>query len=144
MTRLQLAGVPFRRATFSDDGKRLFTTHDDNVVRAWDLETRGLVSQMAGHAGYVPRVRSLAQGSVLLSPGDDKTKRLWATDDGSLLRVFSGHPASVMDAVLVDGFVVSVDRSGRVLRQKCDACMGENDLLRSARAKLQAAGLSAP
>ena len=144
VTRVQTAGIPLRRATFSADGKRLFTTHDDNVLRAWDLATRGQVSQMAGHAGYVPRVRALAHGSVLLSPSNDSSVRLWNTDDGSLLRVFSGHSEPVMDAVLVDGFVVSVDRSARVLRQRCEACMNETELLMSARAKLQAIGLSPP
>jgi len=141
--RLRLAGVPFRRARFSADGNRLFTTHDDNVLRAWDIGSGQLTAEMRGHAGLVPRFKLLAGDQLLLSPSDDGSLRLWSTSDGSLLRVFSGHAGVVRDAVFVDGYVVSVDGSGRVVRQLCDACRGEQEVLERARLKLKAMGVGA-
>ncbi len=96
---------------------------------------------MRGHAGLVPRFDLLADDRLLLSPSDGGSIRLWNVDDGALLRVFGGHVGVVRDAIFVEGDVVSVDGTGRVVRTRCDACRGERELLARARSKLQ--GLSA-
>lgn len=139
VTSVSLKGNPCRRAAFGPDGRLLFTTHDDNVLRAWDLRTRMVVAEFRGHASGVQRIQAVGEGALLLSSSDDRTTRLWMVGDGSLVRSFVSNKDRVLDAALIanGAIMVSVDGEGYIYKQMCDACRNDAGLLAAARRRLQ-------
>ena len=65
------------------DGQRIASTHDNNLVRIWSLETGAELKRWAAHPGKgiaTTNLFPLHNDRWLLTLGDDKTIRLW---DGS-------------------------------------------------------------
>lgn len=136
VTRVKLPSMPFRRGVFDADSNRLFTTHDDNIIRSWDIRTGNVLAELRGSAGQVAGLRLLANDTLLLAPSDDGTARLWQTADGALVRVFEGSSEAATDAIFSRGHVTVVDIKGSVTRHRCDACLAEKDLINTARARV--------
>jgi WD40 repeat protein len=129
--------MPFRRGVFTADAARLLTTHDDNVVRSWDVRTGRLLAQLQGASGGVTRLRLLADDRLLLAASHDGTTRLWNVADGSLVRTFEGAPVEASDAVFAKGHVTVIDSEGRVTLHRCDACLSDQALIARARGRLR-------
>ncbi len=62
---------------------------------------------LRGHKDIINRIAWSPDGSILASPSEDKTIRLWETQTGQLLRTLKGHSASV--------FSVAWSPDGRLL-----------------------------
>ena len=46
---------------------------------------------LSGHAGEVSSVAFSADGSKVVSGSDDKTVKIWSTDNGEVLQTLSGE-----------------------------------------------------
>jgi len=62
---------------FSPDDKRLACACGNNLIRLWDLPSRQLVAELAGHENYVHQVAWSPDGTRLVSGSGDKTVRVW-------------------------------------------------------------------
>jgi WD40 repeat protein len=72
-----------------------FTSHDDRVIRAWDLKTSTSKHQYVGHRSYVYSLALTPGGEALVSAGDDKTVQLWDLAKGTSARVDNGRSEEV-------------------------------------------------
>ncbi|HEY0945801.1 MAG TPA: protein kinase [Opitutaceae bacterium] len=62
---------------FSPDGRRLYTSGEDQRVQIWDLGTQTLVAKFAGHEAFVHAINLDSVSGTLISGGDDGTIRVW-------------------------------------------------------------------
>ncbi len=102
---------------FSHDGKSLATAHEsDRIVRLWDVSTRRLIREFAGHNGGVYSVVFSADDRTIVSGSRDYTLRRWDVATGAQLGVLSGHTERVWAvAIAPDGrTVVSAGADGTV------------------------------
>lgn len=73
---------------------KLICLHSD-LVRLWCLLMWTCLIVYKGHLYPVWDVEFSPYGYYFVSGGQDKTARLWCTDDYKPLRLFSGHAADV-------------------------------------------------
>jgi WD40 repeat protein len=59
------------------DGRRLATGGTDNMIRIWDLESRMVTTELAGHTGTVAALARDASGLMLVSGSYDTTLCVW-------------------------------------------------------------------
>ncbi|MDQ2984062.1 MAG: hypothetical protein M3R70_09090, partial [Actinomycetota bacterium] len=71
------SGAVVNGLAFSADGKRLATADDDGFARVWNLETRQVEHNLAGHRGGVNSVALSADGKIAATGGADQTVRIW-------------------------------------------------------------------
>jgi WD40 repeat protein len=95
---LVLAGHkgPVRGVVVTPAGE-IVTSGDDRTVRVWsalDGKTRGAPIE-TGHAGPISAVAVSPDGTTILTGSDDKTARLIARSNGTVLRVLAGHNGPV-------------------------------------------------
>jgi WD40 repeat protein len=102
------------RAAFSPDEKRIATSSADRRLILWEVESGQLLQVFEGHQNtvfgvdFVPRrLRATldpagGQGAatLLVSPSQDRTLRVWDTDSGVTLRVLQGHIAGVLKVAI--------------------------------------------
>ncbi len=81
----------------SPTGEYLATSHEDNVLRIWSIESGNVVRVLQGHTSNVNSVTWSMDGSVVASGSDDSTVKLWDSHTGQLLASFDNHSASVND-----------------------------------------------
>jgi WD40 repeat protein/serine/threonine protein kinase len=87
-----------RSLQFSDDGKRLVSSGDDNTVRVWDVERRTLVKTLRGHGGRVPACTFVLGSDRVFSGGHDRLAMLWNIPEYEEVRIRGGHDDDVLDA----------------------------------------------
>lgn len=96
---------------FSPDGATLYSGSYDGRVISWDaaaVEPKP-VRVIEAHKGDKPHlgwVRSLAvshDGKSIATGGNDSMVRLWSTEDGTLVREFSGHSLFVLSVIFHPG-----------------------------------------
>lgn len=87
-----------RSLQFSDDGRLLVSSGDDNTVRVWDVKSRRLVKTLRGHGGRVPACAFLPGGDFVLSVGHDRLAILWNLPEYREIRFFGGHDDAIFDA----------------------------------------------
>jgi WD40 repeat protein len=90
-------------------------------LRGWewhllDRLCHGDLRTLSGHSDAVHSVMPSPDGSLLVSAGEDRTVRLWATATGREIRVLEGHTDGVLHAIFSpDGSrVLSTGRDGTV------------------------------
>ena len=86
-----------RRLTSDDPEVR---RRAEDIVAAIDHKLYRQPVCLTGHTGGVWIVSVSADGKRLLTSSDDTTLRLWDTDTGKELRVFSGHTKCIVAAAL--------------------------------------------
>ena len=83
-------------ASLSPDGDRLVTTNDeDGWIRVWDVTIGELKLSLNGHEGGVESVAWSPDGNRILSTSLDPTARIWDSNTGEEIVVFTGHDAEV-------------------------------------------------
>ncbi|HYE94803.1 MAG TPA: T9SS type A sorting domain-containing protein [Rubricoccaceae bacterium] len=95
---------------YSADGSRLAVGTWLAGIRIVDTGTGDIVRTISGaHGGAVRRVDFSADGTLLVSGGDDGLVKVWSVADGSLVRTMTGHSGAVtaLDLSDDDRFVVS-------------------------------------
>jgi WD40 repeat protein len=88
----------FTCATFSKDGKTLFTGCTDGVIRLFDMESGQPAGTYKGHNGEITALVFNAQGTQLASASTDYTVRLWNFDIVLQARDFVGHTEPIWAA----------------------------------------------
>lgn len=88
----------FNCATFSKDGRTLFTGGTDAFVRLWDLETGLATGTLKGHNDEIRALVFTNRGDKLASASSDFTVRLWNFDIVSASREYAGHTDCVWTA----------------------------------------------
>jgi WD40 repeat protein len=81
---------------FSGDGRYLATGHYDGAIRLWDLNSGELAREFQSN-GVIESL-AFSPDSTLLASGEsfqDSDVRLWAVDNGDLLRTLNGHVHAV-------------------------------------------------
>jgi WD40 repeat protein len=68
---------PLSAVAFSADGRFVATAGADQVVRIWDVQTKGEVRGLRGHKDWTTCVAFGPDGRVLVSGGADKTTRIF-------------------------------------------------------------------
>ncbi len=103
---------------FAADG-RVATGSSDGVLRVWSVGGE-LVRRLAGHRGPVRHLVFAADGSHLISVGDDHQVRSWSEDSGDH-RVLAGHRGWGSAVVFAgDGLLVSAGWDNRLLVHRLD------------------------
>ncbi len=112
-----------RTVHFSDDGRLLLSSGNDNTVRVWDVLEGSLLKTLRGHGGRVPACAFAPQSRQVLSGSHDHRAMLWSLERYEELRVFrsrvfSGHRDAILGADFSsDGARVisaSRDRTARI------------------------------
>ena len=94
----------------------------EEAYALWDGDKRALgageLKLMGGHSGYVNSAVFSPKGEFVLTASDDRTAKLWAAVQGTVVRSFEGHAGRVRDAAFsADGSLVltaSADTTARI------------------------------
>lgn len=111
--RLDTLGQPLKEqyaVTFSPDGRFIVAGGADNRIRAWEFVSRERprinplrVARFA-HEGPIVGLAFTPDGSRLVSVAEDRTVKLWDTQDYTEIRLYDQQPAVAMAlAVAGDG-----------------------------------------
>ena len=65
-------------------------------LRVFDLNDGSLIRSLAGHTDAVRAVAVSADGTRIVSAGNDRTVRIWNAGDGNPVLVLTGLPAAVV------------------------------------------------
>ncbi|TVS20393.1 MAG: serine/threonine protein kinase, partial [Planctomycetaceae bacterium] len=123
-----------RTVHFSEDGRLLLSSGNDNTVRVWDVAERRPLKTLRGHGGRVPACAFAPDSRRILSGSHDHRAMLWSLERYEELRVYrsrvlTGHRDAILGADFSsDGTrIVSASRdrtariwdvtSGREMRQ---------------------------
>lgn len=67
-------------ASFSPDGLRVFTGHEDGTVRRWSTDGAELLPALEGHDRDVQQIIPSADGLSVLTVSKDGSARLWSAE----------------------------------------------------------------
>lgn len=92
-----------RTVHFSEDGRLLLSSGNDNTVRIWDVVERSLLKTLRGHGGRVPACAFAPESRRILSGSHDHRAMLWDLERYEELRVYrsrvlSGHRDAILGA----------------------------------------------
>jgi WD40 repeat protein len=79
----------------SPDGNMLASGHDNRAIALWDLNTKKILSTLAGHSQAVKSVAFSPDGKILASASDDQTIKLWNLDTFEEIFTLKGHSHAV-------------------------------------------------
>ena len=99
------------------DARRVATVGvDDLRTWLWDGQTGRLVATLLGHEDRVSNGLMSADGAWWATVSEDRTARIWRTEDGALQSILSGMPGEPVGlAFRPDGAVVAVgDTAGAI------------------------------
>jgi WD40 repeat protein/DNA-binding SARP family transcriptional activator len=71
---------------FSGDGRRLVTAGDDGVVRVFDVQGGPPLEELTGHKGAVLQAAFVPRTDTIVSGGEDRTLRRWASTTAAVLQ----------------------------------------------------------
>ncbi len=118
--RLDTLGQPLKEqytCAFSPDGKMIVAGGADNRIRVWRFistdrpRINPLVHARFAHEGAVLRLAFTADGSRLVSTADDRTIKLWETENYTELRLWENEPEiAAALAIGADGQTFRVGR----------------------------------
>jgi WD40 repeat protein len=91
-----------------------------NDIYLWKVEDGQVFRELKGHEGVIFSIRFNHDASRIISASDDRTVRVWGSDDAPL--ILFGHTARVWDCMFVDGYIVSIseDSTCRVWNEEGD------------------------
>ena len=72
--------------SFSPDDKILASTHDDRVIRLWDIKTGKCIKTLSGHKHIIWQAIFSLDGKLLASGSSDKTIKIWNLKTGKCLK----------------------------------------------------------
>jgi eukaryotic-like serine/threonine-protein kinase len=99
-------------STYSPDGKQVFLGGRDERFELWNLEQHKQVFSRKGHSTTRCAVFS-ADGTLLVTGGDDREIWVTSTQDGEVRYKLTGHPGALSTLLFVD--------EGQTLVSGCDA-----------------------
>ena len=131
---------------YSPDGQYILTASKDHDAMLWDAE-RGAepLQVISWHYGDVSDASFSPDGRWILTAGP-RTVGLWQGQPGSTTPVlpsgFGGNEDQVTSAVFdpTGRYVLSTAKDGSVRRVACEICIGLDELLALAEARLREAG----
>lgn len=88
-----------RFAVFSQDGQRLFSAGEDNMVILWDPETGQKIRTLQGHAGPITSIDESPDRRQLLTASEDNTARIWDVQTGQPLLSLEAHTDRLISAI---------------------------------------------
>ena len=96
-------------ATFSPDGKKIISAHDDGFIRIWDLDKCALIDSLAGHNINVNSAFYSHNGKYIVSSSADRTIKIWDVKTRKCIRNLIGHTGEVCFAEFStdDQYVIS-------------------------------------
>ncbi|KAL1642104.1 general transcription repressor [Diplodia intermedia] len=106
-----------RSVCFSPDGKYLATGAEDKIIRVWDIETRSIRHQFAGHDQDIYSLDFARNGRLIASGSGDRTVRLWDISTNQQVLQLSIEDGVTTVAISPDNRFVaagSLDKSVRV------------------------------
>jgi tetratricopeptide (TPR) repeat protein len=137
----ELIGAPMEHgwavvsASFSPDGRRVFTASSDGAVRLWDGGTGRLAAAPIRHKGELRRAEFSPNGRRMVTICDDGAARVWDVSSLEPLAPPMRHPAPVVSAAFsADGqrlITAGQDGTARVWDLRPDT-RPRRDLLRFA------------
>ncbi len=83
----------------TSDRQRLIAAGDDHVIRVIDLQTGETIKTLIGHIDWVRAVEVAADGSWVLSCGNDGSLRRWNVETGTYEILFKASAALMTMAV---------------------------------------------
>ncbi len=94
----------------------LFSSHYDNIIRKWDLNSKKLLSQLEGHDDKVRDIALSVDGKKLFSASYDGKIKVWDTETGKNNVTFNDQHSRLFSvAVSPDNILVaSGDENGKV------------------------------
>ena len=92
---------------FSKDGKLLFTSDSNGMVRMWSVPEGQELQSIAAHSAWAFAVRSTPDGKMLVTGGGDQTIKLWDIATGHCLKILVGHTTVI--------WIVSMSPDGRYI-----------------------------
>lgn len=111
------SGRTLRAVRFSADGRRLYSSGDDRVIREWDADTGKQIATMTGHKQQVYCIDITSDGLIAAAGDAGGVIRLWNVADGRPLATLEGHNGPVMSLRFAPGgrriYSVSTDRTIR-------------------------------
>ena len=72
-------------------GQMLVTSSYDRHLHWWDIVERKLIRSIPAHTGWIRRVTSSADGTRVISIGDDMQCKVWNAETGEAIAAFSDH-----------------------------------------------------
>lgn len=88
-----------RYAVFSQDGQRLFSAGEDNMVILWDPESGQKIRTLQGHAGPITSIDESPDRRQILTASEDNTARIWDVQTGQPLLSLEGHTDRLLSAI---------------------------------------------
>lgn len=82
-------------AKITPDGKRVISSHRDNTIRVWDIETGENKTSEGGHSNSILDLSTSPDGKVVVSCSYDHTIRLWDIRNGQSVGILEGHTKRV-------------------------------------------------
>ena len=80
---------------FSSDGSILATAENSRLL-LWDVQTRRVLSELAGYKGRIEVLVFSPDSAVLVSGCSDGTMYLWDVDTGTLMSVIKAHQYRIL------------------------------------------------
>lgn len=111
---------PIQTLDISNNGRFIATADTSPVARVWDVESRRLLHELAGHNGSIQSV-AFSPDSQLLATGSIPSEKpgtgaggigIWNLENGELIRWLHGHTDNVQQVVFSpdSSRIVSIDR----------------------------------
>lgn len=112
---------------FSPDGELLATAGSEGLVYLWNIDSRQIIRQLAGHdpSQLVNRAEFSPDGTTLVTASDDTTIILWDVVSGRQLEVLGEHSAWVQSAEFSSDGQRIISGSGDKTAIVWDASTGE-------------------
>ncbi len=80
-----------RSARFSQDGRLVITTSDDETAKLWDATTGAKIAVLKGHTGIVISSAFSPDTKYVVTTSTDKTAKLWDVATGKLRSTTKGN-----------------------------------------------------